>query len=88
MVKMNKENGVLYLTAIVAIFLIAIGITVAFYQSMIAIPIVVLGLIFLILILLTNKGNIAHNIESLEKIFFVITFLVIVVGFILLYKPI
>ena len=85
---MNQEKGVVYLTSLVAIGIIVVSVLGCLYQSMMFAPLAIIGLIFFILILLTNKGNFAHKIESLEKVFFIITFLVIVVSFILLYKPI
>ena len=86
--KMNQEKGVIFLTALVALGIACFGVVCTLVQSLWLTPIVVMGLIFFILILLTNKGHFAHKIESLEKVFFIITFLVIVVSFILLYKPI
>ena len=85
---MDSEKVIVYLTSLVAIGIIIVGLLVTLLHSTILAPIPILGLILLVLILLTNKGHFAHKIESLEKIMFFITFIVIICSFILLYKPI
>ena len=84
---MNSEDIFVYLTALVAIGVIVVGILATFYHSTILAPIVVMGVVLAIFLLLA-KGNFSHKIESIEKICFIITFLAIVCSFILLYKPI
>ena len=84
---MNSEDIFVYLTALVAIGVIVVGILATFYHSTILAPIVVIGVVLAIFLLLA-KGNFSHKIESIEKICFVITFLAIVCSFVLLYKPI
>ena len=84
---MNSEDIFVYLTALVAIGVIVVGILATFYHSTILAPIVVIGVVLAIFLLLA-KGNFSHKIESIEKICFIITFLAIVCSFILLYKPI
>lgn len=86
--KMNPEKGVIYLTSMVAIGVVVLSFVATFYHSINLIPVVIMGIILLILILLSNRGNFAHKIESLEKIVFVITFLIICLLFIMRYKPI
>lgn len=83
---MNSENVIVYLTSLVAIGIIVIGILTTYFHSAIIAPIVIIGIILAIFVLL-SKGNFSHKIESIEKICFVITFLAIVCSFILLYKP-
>ncbi|MBR6024507.1 MAG: hypothetical protein IK044_06120 [Methanobrevibacter sp.] len=85
---MDSEKVIVYLTSLVAIGIIIVGLLATIFHSTILAPIPILGLILLVLILLTNKGHFAHKIESLEKVMFFITFIVIICSFILLYKPI
>ncbi len=83
---MNSEDMIVYMTALVAIGIIVVGIlTTVLHSAMIA-PIVIIGIVLAIFVLL-SKGNFSHKIESLEKVCFIITFLAIVCSFILLYKP-
>ena len=85
---MSSQKVIVYLTSLVAIGIIVVGLLATVLHSTLLAPIPILGLILAILVLLTNKGNFAHKVESLEKIMFFVTFLVIVCSFILLYKPI
>ncbi len=83
---MNSEDMIVYMTALVAIGIIVVGIlTTVLHSAMIA-PIVIIGIVLAIFVLL-SKGNFSHKIESLEKVCFIITFLAIICSFILLYKP-
>ena len=84
---MGSEKVIVYLTSLVAIGIIVVGLLATLLHSTILAPIPILGVILAILVLLTNKGNFAHKIENLEKIMFFITFIVIICSFILLYKP-
>lgn len=83
---MNSENVIVYLTSLVAVGIIVVGILTSILHSTLIIPIVIIGVISFILILL-SKGNFSHKIESIEKICFIITFIAIICSFILLYKP-
>ena len=83
---MNREDVIVYLTALVAVGMIVIGILTTALHSYLIAPIVIIGVILAIFVLLA-KGNFAHKIESIEKICFIITFLAIICSFILLYKP-
>ena len=85
---MDSEKVIVYLTSLVAIGIIVVGLLATVLHSTILAPVPILGLLLLVLILLTNKGHFAHKIESLEKVMFFITFIVIICSFILLYKPI
>ena len=83
---MNSEDVIVYLTALVAVGMIVIGILTTALHSYLIAPIVIIGVILAIFVLLA-KGTFAHKIESIEKICFIITFLAIICSFILLYKP-
>ena len=83
---MNSEDMNVYLTALVAIGVIVVGILATVLHSTMIAPIVIIGIVLAIFVLL-SRGNFSHKIESLEKVCFIITFLAIVCSFILLYKP-
>ena len=83
---MNSEDVIVYFTALVAIGIIFVGILTTALHSYLIAPIVIVGVVLAILVVL-SKGNFAHNIESIEKLCFVITFIVIICSLILLYKP-
>lgn len=83
---MKSENVIVYLTAIVAIGIIIVGLLTTALHSYLIAPIVIIGVILTIFVLL-SKGNFSHKIESIEKLCFIITFLAIICSFILLYKP-
>ncbi|WP_296857642.1 hypothetical protein [uncultured Methanobrevibacter sp.] len=83
---MNSENVIIYLTSLVAIGIIVVGILTTYLHSIIIAPIVIIGVVLAIFVLL-SKGNFSHKIESIEKLCFIITFIAIICSFILLYKP-
>jgi energy-converting hydrogenase A subunit K len=83
---MNSEDVIVYLTALVAIGMIFVGLLATIFHSVVVAPIVVIGIV-LAFFVLRAKGNFSHKIESMEKICFVITFIAIICSFILLYKP-
>ena len=83
---MNSEDVIVYFTALVAIGIIFVGILTTALHSYLIAPIVIVGVVLAILVVL-SKGNFAHKIESIEKLCFVITFIVIICSLILLYKP-
>ena len=83
---MNSEDVIVYLTSLVAVGIIVVGLITTYLHSTIIAPIVIIGIILTIFVLLA-KGNFSHKIESVEKICFVITFIAIICSFILLYKP-
>ncbi len=83
---MNSEDVIVYLTGLVAIGVIVVGVLASLFHSLTLVPIVVIGIILAIFVFLA-KGNFSHKIESIEKIFFVITLIAIICSFILLYKP-
>ena len=83
---MNSEDVIIYLTALVAFGIIFIGILAVIFHSATLVPIVIIGIILLVLVMLSKMGY-SHQIEVLEKICFLITFIAIICTFILLYKP-
>ena len=83
---MNSENVIVYLTALVAVGVIIVGILTTLLHSALIAPIIIIGVILAIFVLL-SKGNFSHKIESIEKLCFIITFIAIICSFILLYKP-
>lgn len=83
---MNSEDVIVYLTALVAIGIVIVGILATVLHSTMLAPIVIIGIVLAIFVLLT-KGNFSHKIESIEKLCFIITLIAIICSFILLYKP-
>lgn len=83
---MNSENVIVYLTSLVAIGVIVVGILASYFHSTMLAPIVLIGIILTVFVVL-SKGKFSHKIESIEKLCFIITFLAIICSFILLYKP-
>ena len=83
---MNSEDVIVYLTALVAVGIVVVGLLATVLHSTALAPIVVIGLILTAFVLL-SRGNFSHKIESIEKICFVITLIAIICSFILLYKP-
>lgn len=83
---MNSEDVIVYLTAIVAVGIIALGALAVIFHTAVLGWIVVMG-VFLTVLVLLSRGNFSSKLELIEKLFFVITFIAIVCSFILLYKP-
>lgn len=83
---MNSEEVLVYLTALVAVGIVFIGLLTTVLHSTLVAPVVVIGLVLAIFVFLA-KGNFSHRIESIEKICFIITLMAIICSFILLYKP-
>ncbi|MBQ6511995.1 hypothetical protein [Methanobrevibacter sp.] len=83
---MNSEDVIVYMTALVAIGIIFIGILTTIFHSALIAPIVIIGVILAAFVLLA-RGNFSHKIESIEKVCFIITLMAIICSFILLYKP-
>ena len=83
---MNSEDVIVYLTSLVALGIVVVGLLATLFHSIVLAPIVIIGFILEIFILY-SKGNFSHKIESVEKICFIITFIAIICSFILLYKP-
>lgn len=83
---MNSEDVIVYLTTLVGVGVIIVGILATLLHSVVLLPIVVIGIILTVFLLL-SRGNFSHKIESMEKICFVITLIAIICSFILFYKP-
>ena len=83
---MNSEDVIVYLTTLIGVGVIIVGILATLLHSVVLLPIVVIGIILTVFLLL-SRGNFSHKIESMEKICFVITLIAIICSFILLYKP-
>lgn len=83
---MNSGDVIVYLTTLVGVGVIIVGILATLLHSVVLLPIVVIGIILTVFLLL-SRGNFSHKIESMEKICFVITLIAIICSFILLYKP-
>lgn len=83
---MNSEDVIVYLTTLVGVGVIIVGILATLLHSVVLLPIIVIGIILTVFLLL-SRGNFSHKIESMEKICFVITLIAIICSFILLYKP-
>ncbi len=83
-----SSRKITYLTALVAIGIIIVGLIATIFHSMLLVPIPVIGVVLTIILLLTNKGNFSHTTENLEKIMFFITFIIIICSFIMLYRPV
>ncbi len=84
---MNNEKGMRVLTALVALGIFIVAGLAAFYQSMMALPLAIIGIIFVPFILMQNSEKSAHLAENLEKVAFFITLFIIIIAFICLYKP-
>ena len=85
---MNDEKGMRVLTSLVALGIFIVAGLATFYHSILALPLAIIGLIFVPFILMQNSEKSAHLAENLEKIAFLITFLIICITFVCLYKPI
>ncbi|RBQ23801.1 hypothetical protein ALNOE001_06900 [Candidatus Methanobinarius endosymbioticus] len=84
---MNKEKDFIILVSLVAIgIIIASGLTVII-QRWEVIPVTIFAIIMFPLILLQNTEKFTHITENLENIVFIITLAIIVISFIVLYKP-
>lgn len=83
---MNSEDVIVYLTSLVAIGIIVVGLLTTVLHSATIAPIVIIGIALAIFVILA-RGNFSHKIESIEKLCFIITFIAIICSFILLYKP-
>ena len=84
---MNDEKGMRILTSLVALGVFIVAGLAAYFQSILALPMAIIGLIFVPFILVQNTEKSAHLAENLEKIAFFVTFFIICIAFICLYKP-
>lgn len=84
---MNDEKGMRVLTSLVALGVFIVAGLAAYFQSILAFPMAIIGLIFVPFILMQNSEKSAHLAENLEKIAFFVTFIIICIAFVCLYKP-
>jgi len=73
--------------------LVAIGVVIAsglalILQSTVVLPVIIFGIIMFLLILLQDKKRFVEITESLETKVFIITLIIIIIGIIIMYKPI
>ena len=84
---MNKEKDFILLVSFVAVgVIIASGIAAILHRWEI-LPVTIFGVLMFPLILSQTKEKSAHITENLENIVFIITLIIIALGFIILYKP-
>ncbi|OQD59233.1 energy-converting hydrogenase A, subunit K [Methanobrevibacter arboriphilus JCM 13429 = DSM 1125] len=84
---MNKEKDFVVLTSCMAIGVILASGFAAVLQRWLVLPVTIFGIIMFSLILLQNKEKFAHITENLENIVFMITLIIIIISFIILFKP-
>ncbi|WP_409200941.1 hypothetical protein [Methanobrevibacter sp. DSM 116169] len=84
---MNNEKDIIFLISLVALGIAIIAGTVGFLNAQFVLPLLLIGIILIIFILLAYKKNLSHFIENIEKIMFIVTLIIIVSSFILVYKP-
>ncbi|MBZ9571332.1 hypothetical protein KQY27_07215 [Methanobrevibacter sp. TMH8] len=84
---MDNEKDFIVLTSFVAGGIIIASGLAAVLQRWEVIPVTIFAIIIFPLILLQSKKKIVHLTENLENIIFIITLFVIIIGFIVLYKP-
>ena len=63
---MNSEDVIVYLTTLVGVGVIIVGILATLLHSVVLLPIVVIGIILTVFLLL-SRGNFSHKIESMER---------------------
>jgi hypothetical protein len=85
---MNEEKDTRILLSLVALGIAIVATTITFLDFNPVFSLILIGIIFFIFILLSNKKNISHLIENLEKVIFILTLIIIVSAFLLVYKPI
>ena len=68
---MNDEKGMRILTSLVALGIFIVAGLAAYFQSILALPLAIIGLIFVPFILIQNSEKNAHLAENLEKIAFI-----------------
>jgi len=85
---MTDENDMLLLTSFVALGIFIVSVITAYLHSILVLPLVIIGLIFVPLILLQNNEKFAHLSEKLETCAFFITLIIIIIAFIWLYAPV
>ncbi|WP_297982723.1 energy-converting hydrogenase A, subunit K [uncultured Methanobrevibacter sp.] len=85
---MNNEKELRILTSLVALGVFIVAGIAAYFQSILALPLAIIGIIFVPFILMQNNEKRAHIAETLEKAAFLITLIIIILSFIYLYSPV
>jgi len=85
---MNKEKDFIIITSLVAIAIIIYSGLATIMQRWFVLPITIFGFIVFSLILIQNKEKLAHITENLENIMFIVTLAIIIILFIVHFKPI
>lgn len=86
-IKMNEEKYFRILYSLVALGVLVVSAITAYFHSMLALPLAVVGLIFIPFILVQDKEKYAHIAELAEKAMFFITLAIIIIAFIWIYTP-
>ena len=79
---MNEEKDFRILYSLVALGVLVVSAITAYFHSMLALPLAVVGLIFIPFILVQDKEKYAHIAELAEKAMFFITLAIIIIAFI------
>lgn len=83
-----NDKATIYLTSLVGFGAVVLTLITSIFHTYLIGYMFVLVVICTALILLTLKGHFAHHIENLEKLAFVITFIIIISLFIIRFRPI
>lgn len=83
-----NDKATIYLTSLVGFGAVILTLITAFLHTMLIGYMVILMVICTALILLVLKGHFAHHVENLEKLTFIITFVIIVCLFVIRFRPI
>ena len=84
---MMNDKSTIYLTSLVGFGAVVLTLITTFLHTTL-IGYIILMVMCTALIILTLKGHFSHHIENLEKLFFVITFIIIICLFIIRFRPI
>lgn len=82
------DKELIILSSFLTIGIIIISSLVYIFQSSLGLPILILAVILLALLLFLKEGKITSIVENLEKLAFIVTLIIIIISFIILYKPI
>lgn len=85
---MMNDKATIYLTSLVGFGAVVLTLITTFLHTTLIGYMVILMLFCTALIILTLKWHFSHHIENLEKLFFVITFIVIICLFIIRFRPV
>lgn len=85
---MMNDKATIYLTSLVGFGAVVLTLITTFLHTTLIGYMIILMVMCTALIILTLKGHFSHHIENLEKLFFVITFIVIICLFIIRFRPV